>query len=112
MTYWGKDRKRTGGGVAMYIRNSINYKIRQDLMPDYLELITIEIIKPKPKPFLLNTWYRPPDMPLEAFNDYELYLQKMDCENKEIICIGDFNCDYLQPDKNETQRLLYLAKVI
>ena len=106
-----KDRKRTGGGVAMYIRNSINYKIRQDIMPDYLELITVEIIKPKAKPFLLNTWYRPPDMPMEAFNDYELCLQKMDCENKEIICIGDFNCDYLQPDKNETQRLLYLAKI-
>ena len=85
-----KDRKRTGGGVAMYIRSSINYKIRQDVMPDYLELITVEIIKPKAKPFLLNTWYRPPDMPMEAFNDYELCLQKMDCENKEIICIGDF----------------------
>ena len=35
----------------------------------------------------------------------------MDYENKEIICIGDFNCDYLRPDKNETKRLLYLAKM-
>ena len=97
-----KDRKRTGGGVAVYIRNSINYKIRQDVMPDNLELVTVEIIKPKVKPFLLNAWYRPPDMPIEAFNDYE---------NKEIICIGDFNCDYLQPDKKETKRLTYLAKM-
>ena len=31
-----KDRKRTGGGVAIYIRNSINYKI-DDVMPDSLE---------------------------------------------------------------------------
>ena len=106
-----KGRKRTGGGVAVYIRNSINYKIRQDVMPDNLELITVEIIKPKAKPFLLNAWYRPPDMPIEAFNDYEQCLQKMDYENKEIICIGDFNCDYLQPDKKETKRLTYLAKM-
>ena len=35
----------------------------------------------------------------------------MDYENKEIICIGDFNCDYLQPDKKETKRLTYLAKM-
>ena len=51
-------------------------------------------------------------MPIEAFSDYEQCLQKiaMDYENKEIICIGDFNCDYFQPDKNETKQLLYLVK--
>ena len=38
-----KDRKRTGGGVAMYIRNSISYKIGEDIMPDGLETITVEI---------------------------------------------------------------------
>jgi hypothetical protein len=38
-----KDRKRTGGGVAMYIRNSISYKIREDIMPEGLETITVEI---------------------------------------------------------------------
>ena len=66
-------------------------------MPDNLELITVEIIKPEAKLFLLNTWYRLPDMPIEAFSNYEQYLQKivMDYENKEIICIGDLNCDYL-----------------
>ena len=52
-------------------------------------------------------------MPIEAFSDYEQYLQKiaMDYENKEIICIGDLNCDYLQPDKNKTKQLLYLVKM-
>ena len=57
-----KDRKRTGGGVAMYIRNSINYKIRLDIMPENLETITVEITKPRAKPFFINTWYRPPDI--------------------------------------------------
>ena len=45
-----KDRKRTGGGVAMYIRNSISYKTIQD-MPESLETITVEVTKPT-KPFL------------------------------------------------------------
>ena len=31
-------------------------------------------------------------MPVKIFIDYELIIQKMDHENKEIICIGDFNC--------------------
>ena len=54
-------------------------------MPDNLETITFEITKPKAKPFLLNTWYRPPDMPVDVFTDYEILMQKMDHENKEII---------------------------
>ena len=38
-----KDRNRNGGGVALYIRNVIDYKIRHDLVNDNLETITIEV---------------------------------------------------------------------
>ncbi len=106
-----KDRNRHGGGVAMFIRNTINYKIRSDIMPENLETITVEITKPKAKPFLLSTWYRPPNMPVNIFIDYELIIQKMDHENKEIICIGDFNCDWLSPEKSETKKLFDLANM-
>ena len=95
----------------MYIRNSISYKIREDIMPEGLETITVEINKPRAKPFFLNTWYKPPDMPIETFDEYEQCIQKMDSENKEIICISDFNCDWLQPDKIETRRLSHLARM-
>ena len=80
-------------------------------MPDNLETITVEITRPKAKPFLLNTWYRPPDMPVDVFTDYEILMQKMDHENKEIICIGDFNCDWLSPEKSETKKLSELANM-
>jgi hypothetical protein len=76
------------------IRNSINYIIRDDLFDENLETITIEISKPKSKPFLINCWYRPPDTPRELFNNYEDLITKMDSENKEVILIGDFNCDW------------------
>ena len=62
-----KDRNRHGGVVAMFIRNTINYKIRSDIMPENLETITVEITKPKAKPFLLSTWYRPPNMPVNIY---------------------------------------------
>ena len=32
-----KDRSRNGGGVCIYLRSSINYKIRNDLVPSELE---------------------------------------------------------------------------
>ena len=64
-----KDRNRHGGGVAIYIRTSINFIIRDDLTDDNLETITLEISKAKP--FLINSWYKPPNTTLEIFNAFE-----------------------------------------
>lgn len=60
-----------------------------------LETVTVEIFKPKAKSFLINTWYRPPNTPIDLFEDDEICIKKMDAEDKEPICIGDFNCDWL-----------------
>ena len=72
------DRNRNGGGVAIYIRSVINYKIRHDLMNNNLETITLEVLPPKSKTFLVNTWYRPPNSPVECFAWYEECIMKMD----------------------------------
>ena len=49
------DRNRSGGGVAIFIRENISYIIRQDLVIDALELLCIEVRKQKSKPFLIAT---------------------------------------------------------
>ena len=61
------DRTRHGGGVAMYIRNSINFNLRNDLHDEALEFLCVEISKPKVKPFLISTWYRPPNSCKDLF---------------------------------------------
>ena len=48
-----------GGGVAIYIRSCIPYIIRTDLNTDNAEAVCLEIRKPKVKPLLVSTWYRP-----------------------------------------------------
>ena len=53
-----KDRSRNGGGVCIYLRSSINYIIRQDLISSELEAVCVEIIKPHSRPFLVTTIYR------------------------------------------------------
>lgn len=109
-----KDRNdRRGGGVAIYVRNSINYKLRSDLMVDNLEMLVIEISKPKSKSFLINTWYRPPDTPLGVLEDFEKCLQIMDLENLEIISTGDFNCDWLCKHENiQTRKLSEITETL
>lgn len=61
-----KDRNINGDGVAMYIRDIINYVLRDDVVPHNLEMLAIEISKPKVKSFIVSTWYRPPNSLVEV----------------------------------------------
>ena len=91
-----RDRNRNGAGVAFYVAQSLTYVNRQDLLSHVdLEILTVEIKKPKSKPFLVTTWYRPPDSKVEIFDKFELYLLKLDQEDKESIIMGDTNCNLL-----------------
>ena len=82
-----------GGGVAFYIKDSINYKLRPDITPCSLEMMVVEISKPKTKPFIISTWYRPPNSPIEVLTEFKNFLKSIDVEDKEIRIVGDINCD-------------------
>ena len=49
------------GGVLVYLRESISLSERNDLLPDSLETIYVEIKRPYSKSFLVYAWYRPPN---------------------------------------------------
>ena len=101
-----RDRNRHGGGVAIYIRNNIPYIQRHDLLVQDLETICVEIKKPKSKPFLISTWYRPPNSPIELFEKFENNLHLMENENKDLVITGDFNCDLLSTNKDARTKKL------
>jgi hypothetical protein len=54
-------QSRRGGGVCIYLRTSINYKIRNELVPEGIEAVCLEICKPNSKHFIVTSVYRPPD---------------------------------------------------
>jgi len=54
------DRCCNGGGVSIYIRDSIKLKHRSDIPAQELELKCIEIESPKSYSFIVLSWYRPP----------------------------------------------------
>ena len=95
-----KDRSRNGGGVCIYLRSSINYRVRNDLVPTELEVVCIEITKPHSKPFLVTTVYRPPSASSEFFDHFEKLIKAIDNENKEMFIPGDLNCDMLKADSD------------
>ena len=50
-----KDRNRSGGGVALHFRNTINYK-RLPHQEDDLEFLFIQVFKSKLRPLIVGTW--------------------------------------------------------
>lgn len=42
---------RRGGGVCIYIKCNLNFKLRDDLFNENLEFLAIEICKPRSRPF-------------------------------------------------------------
>ena len=100
------DRNRLGGGVAIFIKETIVYKLRQDLFFQNLESISMEICKTHSKPFIISTWYRPPSAGQETFHLFEQLLSKLDDETNESIVLGDFNCDTRGEFTNSNTRTL------
>ena len=94
-----KDRSRNGGGVCIYLRSSINYKIRSDLISSDLEAVCVEITKPHSRPFIVTTVYRPPNASSDFFDHFEKLIKQIDDEDKEMYLMGDLNCDMLKKEK-------------
>ena len=93
-----KDREsngKNGGGVCIYIRSNINFQLRADLSPNNLEFLTVEITRPCSKPFLVSTWYRPPQSSPDLFSTFERIFDNIDAENLEVYLMGVLNCNLL-----------------
>ena len=86
------ERNRHGGGVLVYIKNTIAHDRmhESDIVPDNncIETITIQI-KPKcAKPFAIIAWYRPPYHNTDDILNIERIYKIHDKTNSEIIIMG------------------------
>ena len=110
-----KDREsngKNGGGVCIYIRSNINFQLRADLSPNNVEFLTVEITKPRSKPFLVSTWYRPPQSSPDLFSTFERIIDKIDAENLELYLMGDLNCNLLsEVVSNNSSHLLNIIDI-
>ena len=92
-----KDRSdtqdKTGGGVILYYRQSINCKRKRELEVSNIETLWAEITLPNSKPFLVCTLYRPPDSKSEWIDLFEEELSIAQTTGLELIIMGDFNID-------------------
>ena len=92
---------RCGGGVSIFVQDSIDYFQRPDLcyQNKSIESVFIEIDKDqvgKDRNVIVGVIYRPPDTDINTFNDYlSQLLSKVKIERKFIACLGNFNISLL-----------------
>ena len=109
---WRKDRCRYGGGVAIYTRDTLNVREMSSFVPENIEAVCLEIIKPKTQPILITTVYRPPSLNTNFMDDLENYLHVLDGQNKELILTGDLNCDLSLPVlQSHSRRLMDILEL-
>ncbi|XP_072046946.1 uncharacterized protein [Amphiura filiformis] len=89
------DRNRNGGGVAAYIRSSLQYSIIDVNVP--IEGMWFKVTLPFTRPIMVGIVYRPPDCD-QFFELLDSAFQEIHSSNNrnnhaELICLGDFNCN-------------------
>ena len=95
---------RKGGGLCIFLRNTLSYKIRSDLNmnSDAIECLCLEISTKTSKNLILSLNYRPPNGDSTLFEKHmKSILSKNKATKKEVILIGDFNMNLLDFDKNK-----------
>ena len=76
------DRNRHGGGVAVYIREALNFEHRIDFPMGNLETICTEVKPNCSKPFFVLAWYRPPKYETDTLTEMETLLRAVESEKK------------------------------
>ena len=90
----------------VYIDNKLKYKIQNDLKlckVKQIESTFPETVETNLENKIVGCIYKHPNVPITEFtNDYmSLLLEKLSCEKKEIILMGDFNVNLLNYDSDK-----------
>ena len=83
------------GGVAIYVDEKLKFRCRDDLYSPDDGTIIIDVVYKRFSSFLLSVTYRAPNNDNEWMLRFDIMLNKLLSENKEIIITGDFNFDTL-----------------
>ena len=98
---------RRGGGVCLFVKESVCCKTRQDLSINChaIESLCLEIIKEKSENIILNLSYRPSNGDVKEF---EKHLNKILSTNvilkKKVIMAGNFNMNLLDFEQNKKEQ--------
>ena len=92
-----------GGGICVFIHNSLTFKLRSDLgtNSDDIESLVIEIVNKNSKNFVINAQYRKPAGDFKQYKTYlDNFFNKMKNPDKAIYVVGDINLNLIDYETN------------
>ena len=91
------DDKEAGGGLSLFIKEGLNYKVCHDmnLMLPFIETLFIEVSINQTN-YIIGLIYRVPNTTVDIFNNTLNDLIEPIKNNHEVILLGDFNIDLLK----------------
>ena len=88
---------RSGGGVGLYLRNDLEYRICSECNfsdPNIIESLFVEIFVPNSKNIVAGVVYRSPNQNLSLFLDkFNEILSTISKNNRHCYIMGDYNID-------------------
>ena len=112
-SFLSNDSEAAAGGTALFINNSINYKVRMDFsnffyLSRQLESTFVEIIQAQRSNIIVGCIYKHPGLSTSIFNTIFKFLapllDKINREKKDVVLLGDFNINLLHHDSNTVLR--------
>ena len=96
------DLKEKGGGISIFIKENLQYKVREDLnvVLPYMETLFIELTFNN-KLYLIGVIYRVPNTNVHVFNETLNGIIEPIKNSYEIVLVGDFNI-CLMKDNNHS----------
>ena len=107
-TLYRNDRNdRNGGGVAAYVKETLNITLRHDLSKlNDVEQIWMESNVKLIGDILIGTVYRPPNCGDDYYDAMLDTLDVLSSEGKEIVLVGDLNYNCIDSTHNKVQGLM------
>ena len=98
-----KDRiGKSGGGLCVYVKNTVQTKRRIDLETDDAEIIWLETCPYKSKrPLFVGGIYRPPSSTAASDKNIGKNIENVSLLGREMVLLGDINIDFLSAAKFE-----------
>ena len=95
--------KDKGGGISIFVKEGIEYKLRNDmnLTLPYIETLFIEL-NLNGKKYMIGTVYRVPNTNVNDFNETLNKLIEPVSNDYEVVLLGDFNICLLQENNHTT----------
>ena len=114
---WGDEIIKTGGGVAVYIRDDLSYSSTNyqhlNVSSNDIEIQWVEIIRNGKKNIVVANVYRPPDGDKAAFiEQFNNLVTRAHLRRKDLMIMGDFNFDYLNMTKVSTRLMKICLNIL